>query len=55
MKQKLGMGYGPLADHLPEVTIKAKDLATEITNHNLKQKPLHGELQISTEHSKNMQ
>jgi hypothetical protein len=33
MKRKLGIpGNRPLADFLPAITIKAKDLATEITN-----------------------
>lgn len=37
MKNKLGVSSSrPLADFLPSVTIKAKDLASEITNHNIK-------------------
>lgn len=44
----------PLADFLPTLTIKAKDLATEITNFNLKKdKTLRGEDGISDEHIKN--
>lgn len=44
----------PLADFLPSVTIKAKDLANEITSHNVKQdRALHGEAPISHEHVKN--
>lgn len=35
------------------MTIKAKDLATEVTNHNMKHKALLGEEQITDEHSKN--
>lgn len=42
-----------LADFLPAVTIKAKDLATEVTNHNLKNQKLYGEDMITQEHSKN--
>ena len=43
-----------LADFLPAVTIKAKDLATEITNHNIKQDgTLRGEPIIAGEHVKN--
>ena len=46
----------PLADFLPAVTIKAKDLASEITNHNLKKdRGLRGELTITDEHIKNNQ
>lgn len=45
-----------LADFLPAVTIKAKDLATEITNHNIKQdEALRGEPIIASEHVKNNQ
>ena len=45
-----------LADFLPAVTIKAKDLATEITNHNIKQDgTLRGEPIIAGEHVKNNQ
>lgn len=44
----------PLADFLPSVTIKAKDLANEITNHNVKQdKTMEGEVPIAHEHVKN--
>lgn len=45
----------PLADFLPTITIKAKDLATEITNFNLKKNDLQGELSITREHVKNNQ
>jgi DNA-damage-inducible protein D len=51
MKRKLGVpSRRPLADFLPTVTIAAKNLATEITNHNVKQHDLQGESDISTEH-----
>ena len=54
MKDKLGVPSGrPLADFLPTITITAKNLATEITNHNVKQKNLHGENNITNEHIQN--
>ncbi|MBF0388352.1 MAG: DNA damage-inducible protein D [Candidatus Omnitrophica bacterium] len=43
----------PLADFLPTVTIAAKNLATEITNHNVKQRNLQGENSITDEHVQN--
>jgi len=39
----------PLADFLPTLTIKAKDLATELTRHNVIDKNLEGETSISNE------
>jgi len=54
MKKKLGVPPNrPLADFLPAVTIKAKDLATEVTNVNMINKQLQGEKEITTEHVKN--
>ena len=54
MKKKLGIPEArPLADFLPTITIKAKDLATEITNFNVKKKDLQGEPAIAGEHVKN--
>ncbi len=54
MKQKLGMPERrPLADFLPTVTIAAKNLATEITNHNVTSHDLHGEHPITSEHIQN--
>ena len=54
MKDKLGVPNGrPLADFLPTITITAKNLATEITNHNVKQKNLYGENTITSEHIQN--
>lgn len=55
MKIKIGVpAKRPLADFLPSVTIKAKDLANEITNHNVKQnQSLKGEPIITDEHVKN--
>jgi len=38
-----------LADFLPTLTIKAKDFATELTSHNVVEKDLKGEDQISKE------
>lgn len=54
MKKKLGIPENrPLADFLPTITIKAKDLATEITNFNVRRDELQGEEQITAEHVKN--
>lgn len=54
MKNKLGVPKGrALADFLPTITIKAKDFATEITVFNTKERDLHTEGQISSEHIKN--
>ena len=54
MKRKLGIPDNrPLADFLPTITIKAKDLATEITNFNVKKNDLYGENSITNEHIKN--
>lgn len=54
MKRKLGIPENrPLADFLPIITIKAKDLATEITNFNVKKDDLMGENSITKEHIKN--
>jgi len=54
MKKKLNIpGNRPLADFLPTITIKAKDLATEITNFNVKKNDLSGEQSITLEHVKN--
>ncbi len=54
MKSKLNVPKNrALADFLPTVTITAKNLATEITNHNVKQKNLQGETKITDEHIEN--
>lgn len=54
MKKKLGTPENrPLADFLPTITIKAKDLATEITNFNVKKNDLYGEPTITREHVNN--
>ena len=50
MKLKLGVPkVRPLADFLPTVTITAKNLATEITNFNVKKEVLQGEKSITKE------
>jgi DNA-damage-inducible protein D len=43
----------PLADFLPTLTIKAKDFATELTSHNVIDKNLNGDNQITKEHIEN--
>jgi len=54
MKEKLGMPAGrPLADFLPTVTIAAKNLATEITNFNVREHDMQGESAITGEHVQN--
>ncbi|MDD5773217.1 MAG: DNA damage-inducible protein D [bacterium] len=54
MKRKLELpGKRPLADFLPTITIKAKDLAAEITGFNTKKNDLRGEHIITSEHVKN--
>ncbi|MBZ4219991.1 MAG: DNA damage-inducible protein D [Chlorobium sp.] len=54
MKRKLGIKENrPLADFLPTITITAKQLATEITNFNVKKNELKGEGNITSEHVKN--
>lgn len=54
MKRKLQVpDTRPLADFLPTLTIKAKDFATELTSHNVVEKDLKGQTQISNEHIDN--
>jgi DNA-damage-inducible protein D len=54
MKKKLMVPDNrPLADFLPTLTIKAKDLATELTSHNVVEKDLQGEDSITEEHVDN--
>ncbi|MCM1355991.1 MAG: DNA damage-inducible protein D [Staphylococcus sp.] len=56
MKHRLGIKSSrPLADFLPTLTIAAKNLATEMTNYNVEQKDLHGEVPITSEHIQNNQ
>ncbi|MBI4448255.1 DNA damage-inducible protein D [Candidatus Woesearchaeota archaeon] len=54
MKKKLGVPQSkPLADFLPTVTVTAKNLATEITNFNVKKDELKGEYIVTKEHMQN--
>lgn len=54
MKRKYGSPeYRPLADFMPTVVIAAKNLATEMTNHNVKTGNLYGEQPITKEHIQN--
>ncbi len=54
MKEKFGITQSrPLADFLPTLTIAAKNLATEMTNHNVQQADLMGEPAITQEHVQN--
>ncbi|MFH0785302.1 MAG: DNA damage-inducible protein D [Pseudomonadota bacterium] len=54
MKDKFGITKTrPLADFLPTLTIAAKNLATEMTNHNVQQDDLQGEHAITREHVQN--
>lgn len=54
MKKKLGIpATKPLADFLPTLTIKAKDFANELTSHNVIEKDLNMQNQISQEHVDN--
>ena len=56
MKYRLGVKTSrPLADFLPTLTIAAKNLATEMTNYNVENKDLRGELSITHEHVQNNQ
>ncbi len=54
MKERYGIVQTrPLADFLPTLTIAAKNLATEMTNHNVMQDNLQGEQAITREHVQN--
>ena len=54
MKKKLKIPVKrPIADFLSTITIKAKDLATELTSFNSKKNNLKGEVIITGEHVKN--
>lgn len=54
MKDRYGIIKSrPLADFLPTLTIAAKNLATEMTNHNVLQADLQGEPAIVKEHVQN--
>lgn len=54
MKNKLGIPTNrPLADFLPTLLIKAKDFAAELTSHNVVEKDLNKDVEISKEHIDN--
>jgi DNA-damage-inducible protein D len=54
MKDRFGITQTrPLADFLPTLTIAAKNLATEMSNHNVSQDDLQGERAITREHVQN--
>lgn len=54
MKDKFGITQTrPLADFLPTLTIAAKNLAAEMTNHNVQQADLQGEPTITEERIQN--
>jgi DNA-damage-inducible protein D len=55
MKKKWGITAKskPLADHAPEVVIRAKQLGSAITTHNVQSKDLRGEYPITAEHVEN--
>jgi DNA-damage-inducible protein D len=54
MKERYGITKTrPLADFLPTLIIAAKNLATEMTNHNVQQEDLNGEDAITREHIQN--
>jgi DNA-damage-inducible protein D len=54
LKRKLGVPEGrSVADFLPTINIKAKDLAAEMTSVNVQTKDLHGVKPIETEHVDN--
>lgn len=56
MKQKLGVeSRKPLADYLPNVTLKAKDLATAMTIEKTRRDNLSGKNEIREEHVTNNQ
>lgn len=54
LKKKMGMPENrPLADFLPTISIKAKDLAAEMTGLNVQSKDLKGQAKIENEHVDN--
>jgi DNA-damage-inducible protein D len=54
LKRKLGVPDArPVADFLPTINIKAKDLAAEMTSVNVQTKDLYGIKPIETEHVDN--
>jgi DNA-damage-inducible protein D len=56
LKQKMGVPESrPVADFLPTISIKAKDLAAEMTSLNVQSKDLKGQNPIEKEHVDNSQ
>lgn len=54
VKNRLGISKStPLADHLPNITLKAKDFATAMTSENTRKNNLIGEEKITKEHISN--
>lgn len=54
LKRRMGVPDSrPLADFLPTITIKAKDLAAEMTGLNVQNKDLKGQPKIEKEHVDN--
>lgn len=54
LKKKMGIPENrPVADFLPTISIKAKDLATEMTGLNVQSKDLKGQCKIEKEHIDN--
>lgn len=54
LKRKMGVPENrPVADFLPTISIKAKDLAAEMTGLNVQSKDLMGQTKIETEHIDN--
>lgn len=54
LKNKMGMPDNrPVADFLPTISIKAKDLAAEMTGLNVQSKDLRGQSKIESEHVAN--
>lgn len=54
LKKKMGIPENrPVADFLPTISIKAKDLAAEMTGLNVQSKDLKGQSKIETEHIDN--
>ena len=54
LKRKMGVPEGrPVADFLPTISIKAKDLAAEMTGINVQNKDLRGQPKIEKEHVDN--
>ncbi len=54
LKRKMGVSDSrPVADFLPTISIKAKDLAAEMTGLNVQSKDLKGQIKIEKEHIDN--